>query len=174
MTFACIVAADLNNGIGFQGKLPWPTIPEDFRFFKETTMQTIAPFKQNAVIMGRKTWDSIPEKFRPLPDRLNIVVSSTLQLPPDRALQMSSVDEAVRFASAVKNIENTYVIGGANVYAYAFDHPLCARIYLTRINKIFEADVFIPAFTDRFKFEREIKIGEHNGLEYRFEEWTKK
>ncbi len=173
--FTCIVAADLNNGIGLNNTLPWPSIKEDFRFFKETTTQTISPHKQNAVIMGRKTWESLPEQFRPLPDRMNIVVSKTINnIHPMRMLQVPLFDDAVRIGTTIKNIENVYVIGGASIYAAAFNHPLCHRIYLTRINKTFDADVFLPSFVDKFSFEREIKSGNQNGLEYRFEEWKRK
>jgi dihydrofolate reductase/thymidylate synthase len=71
-----IVAATASGGIGRGGTLPW-RIPADMAFFKATTLATSAPGKQNAVIMGRKTWASIPAKFRPLPGRLNVVLSTS-------------------------------------------------------------------------------------------------
>jgi dihydrofolate reductase len=69
-----VVAATPTGGIGINGQLPW-TIPADLKYFKRVTSEA-APGKQNAVIMGRKTWASIPAKFRPLSDRLNVVLSS--------------------------------------------------------------------------------------------------
>ena len=73
--FHVVVAASLPEfGIGFEGKLPW-RIAEDMKHFKQITSQTVDKNKQNAVIMGRKTWESIPSKFRPLPDRLNVVLT---------------------------------------------------------------------------------------------------
>ena len=73
-TFSLVVAACKNNGIGKDGKLPW-SLPGDMAHFKRVTSHTIDDSKQNAVIMGRKTWNSIPEKFRPLPKRLNVILS---------------------------------------------------------------------------------------------------
>lgn len=73
--FSLVVAATVPEfGIGFNGSIPW-RIPEDLKFFKETTTSTKDESKQNAVIMGRKTWESIPSKYRPLPSRLNIVLT---------------------------------------------------------------------------------------------------
>ena len=73
--FSLVVAAtEPEFGIGLDGSIPW-RIPEDLKFFKETTTFTKDESKQNAVIMGRKTWESIPSKYRPLPSRLNIVLT---------------------------------------------------------------------------------------------------
>jgi dihydrofolate reductase len=72
--FSIVVAAAANSGIGRAGQLPW-RLPGDLAFFKRVTSQ-VTGAGRNAVIMGRKTWDSIPSKFRPLPGRLNIVISS--------------------------------------------------------------------------------------------------
>ena len=74
-SFSLVVAATVPDfGIGFNGSIPW-RIPEDLKFFKDTTTFTKDNQKQNAVIMGRKTWESIPSKYRPLPSRLNIVLT---------------------------------------------------------------------------------------------------
>lgn len=72
--FSIVVAACRNNGIGKDGKLPW-SLPGDMAQFKRVTSQTVDQTKQNAVIMGRLTWNSIPDKFRPLPKRLNVILS---------------------------------------------------------------------------------------------------
>ena len=76
-SYACVFAADEAGGIGRDNDLPWPRLPGDLAFFARITTETRDPAKQNAVIMGRRTWDSIPPKYRPLPGRRNIVVSRT-------------------------------------------------------------------------------------------------
>jgi dihydrofolate reductase len=73
--FAIVVAATQSRGIGYKGSLPWK-LPGETAHFKKLTTQTVDPTKQNCVIMGRKTWFSIPERFRPLPNRRNIVITS--------------------------------------------------------------------------------------------------
>ena len=73
--FSLVVAMDEERGIGKQGTLAW-RLPADLKHFKEITTEVKDMKKQNAVIMGRKTWESLPEKFRPLPQRLNIVVTT--------------------------------------------------------------------------------------------------
>lgn len=74
MTFQIVVAATKKLGIGKGGTMPWK-LPGDMAYFKELTTRTADPSKQNAVVMGRKTWESIPPKFRPLPGRVNVVLS---------------------------------------------------------------------------------------------------
>ena len=74
MTFQLVVAATRKLGIGKAGSMPWK-LPGDMAYFKEITSRTADPGKQNAVIMGRKTWESIPSKFRPLPGRINVVLT---------------------------------------------------------------------------------------------------
>ena len=78
MKFDLIVAADQNLGIGLNGDLPWK-LKGDLKYFRNLTIQTQDRNKINAVIMGRTTWESIPDKFRPLPNRLNIILSNSLK-----------------------------------------------------------------------------------------------
>ena len=78
----CIVAVSQNMGIGKDGNLPWPPLRNEFRYFQRMTTVSSVEGKQNLVIMGRKTWLSIPEKNRPLKDRINIVLSRELKEVP--------------------------------------------------------------------------------------------
>jgi dihydrofolate reductase/thymidylate synthase len=73
-TFECIVACDANRGIGLEGSVPW-RLRGDMAYFKRKTSAVEKEGNVNAVIMGRKTWESIPAKFRPLPGRLNIILT---------------------------------------------------------------------------------------------------
>lgn len=117
---AIIVAMGRNGEIGQGGKLPWRS-PEDMRHFKELTIG-------RPVIMGRKTWDSIPEKFRPLEDRINIVISST---PCEKGSMYRFPTFGEALCEAYAWHEEPFVIGGARVYAAAL--PLATRIEVTLV-----------------------------------------
>jgi len=147
--FSIIVAFDSQYGIGKDGHLPW-RLPADLKHFKEITLMTANPAKKNAVIMGRKTWDSLPLKFRPLPGRVNLVLSNEgkLRLPPD-VLCSKSLDEALSQLSS-SNIENVFVIGGAQIYALAINHPLCQKLYVTHVQGEYGCDAFFPPISRQF------------------------
>lgn len=118
--YEVVVAATRNMGIGKDGKLPW-NLPSDMRFFKELTTTTSVDGKRNVVIMGRRTWESIPQKYRPLPGRLNVVLTRAGKL------EGASFDDLVicnDFSSAlnlmaepphIESIEKVFVIGGGQI-----------------------------------------------------------
>jgi len=147
--FSIIVAMDSHRGIGKGGVLPWH-LSEDLKHFKDLT--TEADFgMRNAVIMGRKTWESIPERFRPLPGRLNMVLTRN----PDYALsegvfQAVSLDAALLKVSQMPDIHRVFVIGGAQIYQEAIRHPQCRQVCLTRIDQNFDCDVFFPEIPRNF------------------------
>ena len=129
-----IVVASLNNGgIGFQGKLPWQ-VQEDMKFFRTLTTETKDNTLRNAVVMGRNTWNSIPERFRPLAGRLNVVVSRAAVDPsyPSVVVQ-PSWEEARKFLEDAPDIETIYVIGGAQLYREVAGDPKCSGAYHTRL-----------------------------------------
>lgn len=165
--FAIVVAADEARGIGRAGALPW-RLPGEIAYFKRVTTEAAAD-KQNAVIMGRRTFDSIPPKFRPLPGRKNVVLSRDPAYLPDAALRAGSLDEALARVAADPTIDRTFVIGGGALYADALVHPRCTRVYLTRVHGRFDCDVFLPAFETRFR--RVAADGPHHegALSYTFE-----
>ncbi len=125
----CIIAAVApNRAIGFQGRLPW-NIPEDLHHFKALT-------KHHAVVMGRKTFESLP--MRPLPERQNIVVSSTME-PRTDCVVVRSLAEAISRCTA----DELWVIGGESIYREAL--PLASRLCLTLVDsQPTEADAFFP------------------------------
>lgn len=108
--------------------------------------------KLNAVIMGRKTWESIPQKFRPLKGRLNVVLTRDPKnvqvegLSPENLMVMESFDEALVKLSADKSVNEIFVIGGSSIYEQAMTtyQKDCKLIVATRINKKFECDTFVP------------------------------
>jgi len=144
MTFDVVVAHDLNRGIGINNTLPW-RCPPDMAHFKTLTTGTSDAL--STVIMGRNTWASLPEAFRPLPKRNNIIVSNTLSDLPG-ALVAPSLNEALLLANPSSNI---FVIGGAQLYAEALAHEGCDTLHVTKIFKRCDCDTFFPDYLDRFK-----------------------
>lgn len=143
-----VAACKSNQGIGVNGTLPWK-IPGDMAFFKKITIETNETNKQNVVIMGRKTWESIPGRFRPLSGRLNVVVSTTLQNLPSGVHVAKSFDDAIQLLNSddLKDcFESVFIIGGASLYKLALESPFCYRIYLTEVFKDFACDTFLPKF----------------------------
>lgn len=133
MKLHLIWAQSRNGVIGVNGTLPWH-LPEDLAHFKRTTLG--AP-----VIMGRKTWDSLPPRFRPLPGRVNIVVTRQPDWQADGAQRAGSLAEAVALCPADTD---AWVIGGAEVYAQAL--PLAHTAVVTEIDADYDGDAHAPRF----------------------------
>ena len=141
-TFKIICAmTEKTRGIGFKNQLPWPRLKDDMDFFTQMTTKTINPALSNAVIMGRNTWESIPEKYRPLRDRLNIVITSK---NINDIVCVNSLDQALDYCYNSKLIENTFVIGGQQVYNDAINRFDCSKLLLTKIDGEYECDTFFP------------------------------
>lgn len=140
---AAIVAMDEGRVIGREGGLPWH-LPEDLAHFKRLTSGHI-------VIMGRKTWDSLPPKFRPLPGRINIVISrspNSLTIP-EGVCAASSVDDAIAKARArASSSQIIWIIGGAQIYAEAL--PRCDELYVTSVHGYHVGDAHLPEFENSF------------------------
>ena len=134
-----LIWAQARNGvIGRDNTIPW-RLPEDMAHFKQTTLGC-------PVIMGRKTWDSLPPKFRPLPGRLNIVVTRQADWQAPGTLRAGSLAEAVALCPQG---EPAWVIGGAQIYAQAL--PLATRAVVTRIDADFEGDAHAPTLGDGWR-----------------------
>lgn len=144
-----IAAISRNNCIGKNGKLPW-NIKEDMEHFKQLTVG-------KTVIMGRKTWESIPEKFRPLPNRTNIVVtrqSGHYPLPVGvlRSESLTKILQNPHLYSIQSNSE-TLIIGGGELYKEGIN--LADRLYITHIHKTIDGDTFFPNIDPTIWKERE-------------------
>lgn len=151
--FFVIAAACKNNGIGFMNRLPWK-LKNEMAYFNRMTTQRPSDSQEahkNVVIMGRKTWSSIPPKYRPLEDRTNVVLSRTVSTIEDRDSVdhiFASLPDALGGISQRRNKGQVWVIGGQSVYEEALKLPQCRRIYLTRIDKEFECDTFFPGIDE--------------------------
>lgn len=167
--FDAVVACDLDNGIGVGGDLPWH-LPGDLRHFADLT-QTAPEGMRNAVVMGRATWDSIPTRFRPLPGRLNVVLSRGRPELADGARLASSLEAGIDIDDA--DVDRLFVLGGGQIYAQAVDHPRCRWIYLTRVLERYPCDTFFPDITDAFERVEVLGEGEHDGVGYRIERWAR-
>jgi dihydrofolate reductase len=163
MQLNLIYARARNGVIGKQGTLPWH-LPEDLAHFKRTTLGC-------PVIMGRKTWVSIPIKFRPLPGRTNVVISRRLDWHENGALPANNMLEALSICEHMSIIldpspDQVWVIGGAQIYTEAL--PLAKRIVVTEIDADFEGDAFAPQLgTEWQEMARESHISK-TGLAFSF------
>lgn len=157
-----IVATANNNAIGKDNDLLWH-ISEDLKYFKSTTLGC-------PIIMGRKTWESLP--FKPLPKRENIVISRNKDYKAEGATIINSVEEAIDYA---KKFDKSFIMGGGMLYKAAL--PFCDKLYITKVFKDFEADTFFPEIdlnTWTIESESEIKTDPNNSLEFQFLVYKKK
>ncbi|EAA14339.3 dihydrofolate reductase [Anopheles arabiensis] len=173
--FSCIVAVCENRGIGINGDLPWK-LKQELKYFSHTTKKVNDADKRNAVIMGRKTYFGVPESKRPLPERLNIVLTrnaAAYTFPPD-VLVCGSLQEALHKLDSTdhgEHIENIWVVGGNSVYKEAMESDRCHRIYLTEIKKQFDCDAFFPEIPNSFMVidndpDTPSGVQEENGIQY--------
>ena len=151
-----VVAIGEDRAIGKSNELLW-SIPDDLKRFKSLT-------SGHPVIMGRKTWESIPEKFRPLPSRTNIVITRDSSYNAPGAVLAQSFPEALSLARDAEGSDEIFAIGGQQVYECAL--PFAHRLYLTLIDDRKEGDVFFPRYEEEFSKEiaREERV--HEGLHY--------
>lgn len=161
-----LIAAVARNGvIGIDNRLPWH-LPADLRHFKALT-------SGHAVIMGRKTWESLPAKFRPLPGRRNIVVSRDAGYRAEGAVVALSLPAALAAAGEGEGDGEAFLIGGAQLYATAL--PLADRLQLTEIDASFEGDTCFPAIDPGLWHEvaRQAHSGD-DGFDYAFVTYERK
>ena len=136
-----IAAVARNGAIGLGNELLWSE-PEDQKHFRRVTLGSV-------VIMGRKTWDSLPARFRPLPGRRNIVLTRDPTWQAPGALAVGSIGEALDQLDPLDGAPRAFVIGGAEIYALAL--PLADTLVLTEIDADLRGDTFFPVW-DRARF----------------------
>ncbi|KAF9270195.1 dihydrofolate reductase [Marasmius fiardii PR-910] len=196
-----IVAATKNNGIGQESRLPW-RLPKEMSYFAKVT-SSAPQGRRNVVVMGRNTWESIPTKFRPLSNRINVVITRqkdyNLGTPENDTLCITqqSYEEALRHLQNIReNVHRSFIIGGATVYSESLKTPSTAslglvdRVLLTRIiSPAFEeCDVFMPDFLQSCSdwtrathqdlcewvgFDVPEGVQEEKGVKYEFQLWTR-
>jgi dihydrofolate reductase len=134
MKLHLIYARARNGTIGQNNQMPWH-LPEDLAHFKRVTLG-------QPVIMGRKTWDSLPARFRPLPGRVNIVITRQTDWQAEGALRAASIEDAMRLCG---DVPDAWIMGGAEIYRQA--EPLASTAVVTEIDADFEGDAFAPTLS---------------------------
>ncbi|HRO40360.1 MAG TPA: dihydrofolate reductase [Flavobacteriales bacterium] len=142
MIISAIAAVAENGVIGKDGKLPW-NLPDDMKFFQRTTLN-------HYVISGRKSYESIPPRFRPLPGRTNVVVTHDKHYDSPGAIICHSLKEAVELARKA-DVKEVFLIGGGQLYKEAFDAGLVDRFYRTTVHAKPDGDTFFPEIGEGWK-----------------------
>lgn len=135
MVISLIAAVSKNGVIGKDNDLPW-SLPDDMKYFMQTT-------SRHHVIMGRKNYESIPEKFRPLPNRTNIVVTHQRDYQAPGCVVVHSIDSALAVARQGDD-EEIFIIGGAGIFSQSLE--VTQRMYLTEIDAVVDGDIFFPEY----------------------------
>jgi dihydrofolate reductase len=172
-TFAIVAAVDDAGGLGRDGDLVWH-LPGDLRYFREVTSRTNGALTRNAVVMGRLTWESIPERFRPLADRLNVVITRQPDygLPGD-ALRAGSLEQALDLVNALEDVESVFVVGGGQIYREAIRHPGCGQVLLTHVQGTFDCDVFFPDLPEEFTQQSLSPVETGDAHPYRYARYSR-
>lgn len=158
-----IVAMSNNFVIGKNNALPWH-LPTDLKYFKDTT-------NGHTVVMGRKCWESIPEKYRPLPNRKNIVLSRDNNYVAEGAIVSNDLEQIL--TSNETSHQQIFIIGGAELYKEAFKYA--NKLFLTQILNDVDGDVILEGLvSDDWCLYEGSEIYEENGFKFRFELYQKK
>jgi dihydrofolate reductase len=157
-----IVAMSNNSVIGKNNTLPWH-LPTDLKYFKDTT-------NGHTVVMGRKCWESIPEKYRPLPNRKNIVVSRNKDYVAKGATVINDLEQIL--SSNESNHKQIFIIGGAELYKEAFKYA--NKLFLTQIFQDVDGDIILEGLNSKdWCLYEGSEIYEENGFKFRFELYQK-
>jgi len=158
MKVKMIMACDLNNGIGFNNSLPWPRDIEDMRMFKKMTTGK----GNNVIVMGYNTWDSLPSNIRPLPNRMNVVLTSKVCSSHEPNLcYLSSIDDIKGLLDDSSNCyDELWIIGGKTLYLQAIQSLPIFEIWLTTFKQNYTCDIFcnIQALLNKANLEFDSKL----------------
>eukprot|EP00644_Phytophthora_capsici_P015539 jgi/Phyca11/20664/fgenesh1_pg.PHYCAscaffold_70_\ len=176
-----VAALEGTGGIGIRQQIPWH-LPTDMKHFRALTTAPAGSTTQHAVIMGRKTWESLPAKVRPMPKRYNVVLTRDAgyrqrENVPDAVGIAASFHEALELVNQQgEKVDQVFVIGGSAVYAEALSYPACSNVHLTKVKGQFECDAFFPLeqLQKTFKVVEESDVKEENGVQFQFVEWERK
>lgn len=160
MIISLIAAVAENGVIGKDNSLPWH-LPADMKYFRDTTMG-------HCVIMGRKNYDSIPLKYRPLDGRTNIVVTRQKRFKAEGCIVVDSVEGALAECKKKKETE-VFIIGGADIYRQTID--IADKVYYTKVHHAFEGDAYFPVINpEKWKLtdQRDVAIDARNKFPFSF------
>ena len=159
---------DAKRGIGKNNDLMWH-LPADMNFFKETT-------KNQIVVMGRRNYDSIPEKYRPLPNRLNVILTRNKDFQAENCLVFNSLKDCLTHFEN-ENERKVFIIGGGEIYKMALDANCLDEMFITDVDGVFDADTFFPEF-DEIEWKVEVlseqKIDETHSHGFIIKKYTRK
>jgi len=159
-----IVATTNNMVIGKGNDMPWH-LPSDLKNFKKITNGC-------KVIMGRKCWESIPEKFRPLPNRENIIISRNKSFNEDKATISDNIESLLKDFKSNNQNDDVFVIGGAQIYKESFKYA--DKLYMTKIDTDIEGDTYLDGFIpSEWQIISKSEIINENGFTFWFEEYKK-
>lgn len=171
-----------SRGIGVDGKLPWK-LSKDLSYFSELTRTETVPGKRNVVLMGRKTWESLPKRFKPLPGRLNVVLTRTpgrldtlkdqfqtdLLDPSVHAVVSGDFDRSITALLENEQLGRIFIIGGSQLYETALLSGKCSIIHATEVFEDFECDTFFPAIDfASFPKEKISNVQVENDIAFQF------
>ncbi len=139
MAVKLIVAMDKERGIGRDNDLMWH-LATDMKFFKETTSGQV-------VVMGRKNYDSIPERFRPLPNRENVVLTRNTSFEAEGCKVFHSLEDCLSYFEG-ETERTVFIIGGGEIYRQALDLKCVNEMYITHVDAVYGADTFFPEFDE--------------------------
>ena len=163
MKISAIVAMDSQNGIGVNNQLPWH-LPNDLKFFKSVTMG-------KSIVMGRKTYESLG---RPLPGRLNVVISSQQVAAPESVVVLNSIEAALAYV-AQEGTEEVFIIGGGQIFAASL--PILNTLYITEVHTTVAADIFFPKISMEdwsIDWQEEHPVDELHQFAYTFKKYLRK
>jgi dihydrofolate reductase len=135
MIISLVAAVATNRVIGKDNDLPW-RLPDDMKFFMETTIN-------HFVVMGRKSYEALPPKFKPLPNRVNIIITRQTDYQAGNCIITGTIEEALKYAET-HNQREVFIIGGGNIFTQAM--PLADKLYLTEVKASIEGDTFFPEY----------------------------